>query len=48
MTKFTDVRGCLAEPIDRGSVGNRAVNRQPSFRTGTRRVPPQIHLSLIL
>ena len=20
MTKFTDVRGCLAEPIDRGSV----------------------------
>ena len=27
-TKFTDLRGCMAGPIDRGSV----VNRQPGFR----------------
>ena len=44
MTKFTDVRGCLAEPIDRGSVCRAGGKPSTGFPPGTRRAEPTLAL----
>ena len=40
MTKFIDVRGCLAQPIDRGSVCRAGGKPSTEFSPGTRRAEP--------